>query len=316
MGVAVPSEDFEAAARSALSFLRGELGLDAVVVSRRVDAHYIVLAADGDHDGQAGTVLAWNDALCGRVIAGDAPAIAATVDAAPLIAAAPDLRSPGVGAYVCVPMHDRSGDVTGALCGVSSSAKDESFATRLPLVRLLADLLGSLLQHERDLHAAERAAERARSYAHTDPLTGAGNRRHWAATLTTEAERFRRYANPYAVVVLDLEALPTVKAAHGRSSADEMICLAAEMIMALVRPSDTVARLGGDQFGILAVECDRDGASALTARLTNAFAVVGLDVAIGMAVSKAGQSGRTTWNTADAAADASKHTIGSLVDLV
>lgn len=317
LGVVTPSEDFESAARSVLSFLRRELELDMALVSRRVDAHYIVLAADDDrwnmHDGK---VLVWDETLCATVVAGDADFITPRVDDSPALAAARALQGADIASYVSVPMRDREGGLTGTLCGASATPRTDEFVAKLAIVQLLADLLGTLLQHERDLSAALRAAERAKAYAHTDAHTGAGNRRHWNAMLAVEAERFRRYANPYAVIVLDLDALPTVSGEHGQTAADELICLTAEMLTSLVRPSDTVARLGEDQFAILAVECDRDGVSALTARLAGAFAALDVDASIGAAVSKPGQGGRATWAAADAAADASKRTLGSLVDLV
>ena len=292
------SEDFATAARSVLAFVRAELELDMALVCRRVDTHAVVLAADDARwNTRAGDVLAWDDALCSRAVAGSVPWRHAA-----------DARS-----YVAVPIRDSAGEVIGTLCGAGAEAKGEEFAAKLPVVQLLGDLLGTLLQRERDLATAVRAADRARAFAHSDPLTGVGNRRHWNAMLATEAERFSRYANPYALVVFDLDDVHVVNDRHGLVAGDELICLTAEILTALVRPSDTVARLGGDEFGILAVECDRDGASALTARLSNAFAFAGIGVSIGVAVSKPGQDGRATWAAADAALTASRWTLGPLV---
>lgn len=312
-----PSRGFDQAAASVLSFVRADLGLDMALVSRRVDAHYIVLAAEdarwGTHEGD---VLVWGDTLCAAAVDGEAPMIVPSIDEVPALVEARARQGADMQCYVSVPIRDGDGAVTGTLCGAGAEPKGPDFATKLGVVQLLADLLGTVLQHERDLAAAARTVERAMSYAHTDGLTGVANRRHWQTTLATEAERYRRYANPYAVVIFDVDGLDDVYASQGRVAGDELVCLAAEILTASVRPSDTVARLGGGEFGILAVECDREGADALTARLTTSFAAAGMCPSLGAAASKPGQDAHATWAAADALMNASKRALGSLVDLV
>lgn len=312
-----PSRGFEHAAASVLSFVRAELGLDMALVSRRVDMHSIVLAAEDARWGtKAGDVLVWEETLCAAAVDGSAPMIVPCVDDVPALVQARADERKDMQSYVSVPIRDGNGDATGTLCGAAVEAKGADFASKLAVVQLLADLLGTLLQYERDLASAARTAERAMSYAHIDGLTGVANRRHWEITLATEAERFRRYANPYAVVVFDVDDLDEVYARRGRVAGDERVSLAAEILTASVRPSDTVARLGGGEFGILAVECDREGASALTARLTTAFAAAAMCPSLGAAASRPGQDAGATWATAEALMNASKRMLGSLVDLV
>ena len=312
-----PSKGFEHAAASVLSFVRAELELDMALVSRRVDTHYVVLAAEDARWGtNEGDVLVWGETLCAATIDGRAPMIVPCIDDVPALVQVRARQGADMQSYVSVPIRDRDGEITGTLCGAGTEAKGEDFAAKITVVQLLADLLGSLLQHERDLAAATRAAERAMSYAHTDALTGLANRRHWESTLVTEAERFRRYANPFSVVIFEVDDLEDVYARQGQVAGDELTSLAAEILTVSVRPSDTVARLGGGEFGILAVECDRDGASALTARLTSAFAAIGMRPSIGAAASKPGQDARATWTAAEALMNASKRALGSLVDLL
>ena len=160
----------------------------------------------------------------------------------------------------------------------------------------------------------ELAAARATLHASQHPLTGVRSRRHWEVVVTTEGERFRRYASPYAVVVVDLDGLKEVNERQGQVAGDELITLTGVMLRACVRPSDTVARLGGDKFGILAVECNLDGAAALTARLNDAFAAAGVRASMGTAVARPGRDGIATWAAATAAMFDSKATLGSLAD--
>ena len=205
-------------------------------------------------------------------------------------------------------------DASGAVTGTLRDADPATEADHPPVVRLLSQLLESLLQQEHELAAARRDAARATQYASTDPLTGVRNRRHWEVVVATETERFRRYATPYAIVVVDIDGLKDVNDQQGHVAGDELITLTGVMLRACVRPSDTVARLGGDEFGILAVECDREGASALTARVTDAFAAAGVRASLGVAVARPGRDGAATWGAATAAMFDSKATLGALGD--
>ena len=161
----------------------------------------------------------------------------------------------------------------------------------------------------------ELAAARASRGAANDPLTGVRTSGHWELAVTTEGERFRRYGSPYAVVVVDLDALREVDARHGQVAAEELSELTGVMLCASVRPSDTVARLAGDKFGILAVECNRDGAAAITSRLNDAFAAAGVRASLGTAIARPGRDGISTWAAATSALFDSKAMLGSLPDI-
>ena len=67
------------------------------------------------------------------------------------------------------------------------------------------------------------------------------------------------------VLVLDLDDLKQVNDAGGHAAGDELIALCAEVLRATSRPGDTVARTGGDEFAVLAVECDAAALRALEA---------------------------------------------------
>lgn len=147
-----------------------------------------------------------------------------------------------------------------------------------------------------------------------DALTGVRDGGHWEIVVTTEAERFFRYGSPYAIIVVGLDGLNEVTERQGDVARDELIALTGVMLRACVRPSDTVARLDSDDFGILAVECNRDGATAITARLNDAFAAVGVHASLGTAVARPQRDGLSTWAAATAAMLDSKATLGSLAD--
>ena len=152
----------------------------------------------------------------------------------------------------------------------------------------------------------------ASPHAPNDPLTGVRDLGHWEIVVTTEAERFRRYGSHFAIVVIGLDGLQEVNERQGTVAGEELIGLTSVILRACVRPSDTVARLSDDEFGILAVECNRDGATAITARLNDAFAAAGVGASLGTAVARAGRDGLATAAAATAAMFDSKATLGSL----
>jgi diguanylate cyclase (GGDEF)-like protein len=84
-----------------------------------------------------------------------------------------------------------------------------------------------------------------------DPLTGIGNRRAFLADLGAEILRQRRYAGSFSLAVLDLDGFKPLNDSKGHRAGDEALRLVAEVLRARARRSDSVGRIGGDEFGIL-----------------------------------------------------------------
>jgi diguanylate cyclase (GGDEF)-like protein len=84
-----------------------------------------------------------------------------------------------------------------------------------------------------------------------DPLTGIGNRRAFLADLTAEILRQKRYAGSFSLAVLDLDGFKALNDSKGHRAGDEALKLVAEVLRSRTRRSDSVGRIGGDEFGIL-----------------------------------------------------------------
>ncbi|HEX8205886.1 MAG TPA: GGDEF domain-containing protein [Solirubrobacteraceae bacterium] len=122
-----------------------------------------------------------------------------------------------------------------------------------------------------------------------DPLTGLANRRAFLRALGRRASGLARTRKGFALAVVDLDGFKKVNDRYGHAAGDEILREIARSLEKAVRDQDTVARMGGDEFCILAPEIGWEDAERLAARLELAVknAVSGLDmlgVSVGFAV--------------------------------
>ena len=155
--------------------------------------------------------------------------------------------------------------------------------------------------------SAEREAE-LRLLTRQDALTGLGNRRLLQQRLAYEIARHRRYDRHFTVLALDLDGFKAVNDRFGHQAGDEVLREIARALSRAVRDQDTLVRLGGDEFCVLAPESSFADAERMSERLQYAVqhAVDGLeylDVSVGYAVfPEEGTTPEALMEHADAAA--------------
>ena len=93
-----------------------------------------------------------------------------------------------------------------------------------------------------------------KSLAHFDPLTGMANRILLDERLGKALTRAARHGSPLAVILVDLDGFKEVNDTYGHAHGDELLKTVASRILRCVRESDTVARIGGDEFVLLLEE--------------------------------------------------------------
>ena len=135
----------------------------------------------------------------------------------------------------------------------------------------------------------ERERDQMRRFALRDPLTGLANRRALDDRLRYEIARHVRHDEAFAVLALDLDGFKAVNDRFGHDAGDEVLRDTAHALVDAVRAQDTVVRLGGDEFCVLAPQTDREKAAGLAERVDDALASVttgvrGLSASIGTAV--------------------------------
>jgi diguanylate cyclase (GGDEF)-like protein len=128
------------------------------------------------------------------------------------------------------------------------------------LVRTVANTLGIALAHMRD-------EERIRHEAVHDPLTGLPNRTLLRDRLDRALARSVRDGGDTGVLFVDLDNFKQVNDAHGHGVGDAVLIELGRRLQAAIRPTDTVARVGGDEFVVVCEQVDKPSALALGRRL-------------------------------------------------
>jgi len=85
-----------------------------------------------------------------------------------------------------------------------------------------------------------------------DGLTGVANRRQGEQVLDSEIRRARRYAVPLAVIAFDLDGFRTINELHGYTTGDRALAVLAATVQSRLRNSDTISRMRGEQFMVIA----------------------------------------------------------------
>jgi len=85
----------------------------------------------------------------------------------------------------------------------------------------------------------------------TDPLTGLKNRRFIDEALQQEVALYKRYKNPFSVLLLDVDHFKAVNDTYGHAKGDEILKYLANVLVQNSRESDTVGRFGGEEFFML-----------------------------------------------------------------
>ena len=128
--------------------------------------------------------------------------------------------------------------------------------------------------------------------ARTDALTGCLNHSAMHEALTREFERCRRKGHALSLVIVDLDEFKQVNDRHGHLAGDEVLRQVGESLRQSFRAYDLVARYGGDEFAVIAIDADEATATEVALRAVEA---------IGRALDTLGSAGQTTAATAGVA---------------
>ena len=168
--------------------------------------------------------------------------------------------------------------VAGAPLIYESGATATAFPSRyLALAAAFLALTGVMVGLKRRLVEAEA---HQREIANVDPLTGVANRRAFDSALRRElaaradldAARRRGDEEPFALLVFDLDNFKAINDDHGHPVGDAVLRQTAERVGSVLRSTDLLARIGGDEFAVLAPGSQGEGATRLAEAIATAIA--------------------------------------------
>jgi diguanylate cyclase (GGDEF)-like protein/PAS domain S-box-containing protein len=140
-----------------------------------------------------------------------------------------------------------------------------------------------------ELGRSGQTAEQLAGRAARDPLTGLATRTLYLDRLDAVLARLERHPGMVAVLALDLDSFGRAAERVGAEAADGVLVAVAGRLRSVLRPSDTVARLGSDEFAVLCQDL-RDGRDAvrlaerIAAGLATPFAVGGTELTVSASI--------------------------------
>lgn len=124
--------------------------------------------------------------------------------------------------------------------------------------------------HEQDVESAYHLA--IYELVAKDGLTEIFNKRKFDEEMQREFARATRHQRPLSLIIFDLDEFKTINDTYGHLCGDFILKQVASLARDLVRPEQVLARVGGDEFVILAPETGAEGAEALAAKIRDRVA--------------------------------------------
>ena len=123
----------------------------------------------------------------------------------------------------------------------------------------------------------ERVAE-LEALADTDALTPLPNRRCFLRALDRVTARAERHGTSSALLMIDIDGLKPINDRHGHTAGDAALIHVAKLLGSLVRSTDHVARIGGDEFGLILDHLDHNSAIETAERISSCIAANPVDL--------------------------------------
>lgn len=161
---------------------------------------------------------------------------------------------------LAVPLLVVRGRGCGVLEFVRTPAEGEFTANDIEAIIQIAELTGLAIENARSFQRAERLTV-------TDDVTGLYNARHFRQLLENELSRSRRFHHSASLLFIDLDYFKRVNDQHGHLVGTSVLREVGHLLAQSIRRIDLGFRYGGDEFGLLLLETDVEGATAVAQRM-------------------------------------------------
>ena len=170
--------------------------------------------------------------------------------------------------------------------------KDGSLVWELASISPVFDDKGEITHFvgvKEDITELKRLQDKLGQMAHSDELTGLPNRALFFDRLEQIMIQARRKQVRFALLFADLDGFKSINDSHGHQIGDKLLQAVAHRLTLCVRESDTVARMGGDEFTIILNEINHPQEPSIVARklleaITTPFNIEGNVCAIGISI--------------------------------
>lgn len=155
------------------------------------------------------------------------------------------------------PLYSSAGKLSGTLQVYWQGAPDPTFA---PLLHLVARVLAALVEH------FCFCVQLSRNASHDD-LTGLFNRSIFFEFLEAELNKAARTGTAFSVMMMDLDHFKAINDRYGHAAGDQVLKHFAELLRSLLRKSDIIGRIGGEEFAVILPDTHRQAAAALAGEI-------------------------------------------------
>jgi diguanylate cyclase (GGDEF)-like protein len=169
--------------------------------------------------------------------------------------------------WLVIPLHDREGKLVGVIWADEPEDRLLPSTERLQALRMFANQATTAV-------ASVSAFEEMQYLADHDPLTRVGNRRAFTRRLAEEVHRAARYAQRFALVVLDVDGFKALNDRHGHLAGDVALEAIGDVLRDTLRRSDCAFRLGGDEFALILEEAGVVEATQVVERIGEGIAAI------------------------------------------
>lgn len=176
----------------------------------------------------------------------------------PLVIEEPKLRF-----YAGAPLVDHQGYALGTIAVVDVKPRIFSEAQQHVLHDLSTLVMTALDNRRRALLLSHMAR--------TDHLTGLANRADFDGAMSSQMAHTARTSEPFALLYMDLDGFKMANDQFGHAAGDEVLREVARRLAQQVREEDMLARIGGDEFGVVIRGGTQDSANRLCSRISEAM---------------------------------------------
>jgi diguanylate cyclase (GGDEF)-like protein len=228
-------------------------GFCSIVALDQKGSHYALGVApslpEGFDRAVVGASYEEGSGPCAEAMSNRSPVVVEDLAGYPLDAPLRDfVRQADLHSVSAWPILGSKGQVLGALA-LYSPRRDNPHRLNAHLVGICTDLAGIAVE-------TRWAADRIRHLAHHDDLTGLPNRLLFNYHLPRALARAERIGGGVGVLFLDLDRFKVINDTLGHGAGDDVLCQVSDHLLECLRATDTLARVGGDEFTLLVEQFD------------------------------------------------------------